>query len=107
MELATDVSRVETARDRGVGGPFDNGTAVREESHLVRPVPELQNEVVVADSSVWLKTAIHFSEIDWTLPFMNLYRIPAAEGDVRSAFSCEVDEVVISANATSRSGLGR
>ena len=78
IELASHIPRVQASCDRSVGCAFDNGAAVGEECHLVRIVPELQDEVVVAHGAVGLETAIEFSEVDGALALMNLHRIPAA-----------------------------
>src|SRR5580658_3393734 len=90
-KLTPDIPRIQAACHGGVGGAFDNGAAVREKSHFVGVVPEFQNEVVVADGAVGLKAAIHFGEVNGALALMDLHGIPTAEGDMRTAFTGEMD----------------
>ena len=76
--LAAYEAGVEAPSYGGVGGAFDNGAAIGEQGHLVGLVPELEDEVVAADSAVGLQSPIHLGEVDGTLPLMNLHRISAA-----------------------------
>ena len=47
LKLVPNIAGVETPCNGGIGGAFDDGSAVGEESHLVRVGPELQDEIVV------------------------------------------------------------
>ena len=47
--LAAYIAGVEAARNRRVGGAFDDGAAVGKEGNLIGLLPELQHEGVVAD----------------------------------------------------------
>ena len=97
---ASDESRIKAARNGGITGALDNGTAVGKQRHLVRFVPELQDEFIMADGTVGLEAAIHFREVDRASALMDLHGIPAAKRDVRAPFTREVDEVALAASAT-------
>src|SRR5580698_9238837 len=57
------VPRIQTPRHCRVGGAFDDGAAVGEQRHLVGVVPEFQDEIVVPDDAVSLKSAVHLGEV--------------------------------------------
>ena len=57
--LGANESSVEAACDGRVGGSLDDGAAVGEESHLVSVAPEFQDEIIVLDHAVRLKTERH------------------------------------------------
>src|SRR5579859_7734059 len=102
----TYIPRVETSRYRRVRCAFDDGPAVGEKSHLVGILPELQNEVGVADRAMRLQAAIQFGEVDGSLALMDLHGIPAAQGDVRATLAGKVNEVVLAAGAAAGTRFG-
>src|ERR1700728_25754 len=96
---ASYIARIQTPRYRGVSGPLDDRPPVGKQRHLVRFVPELQNEIVVSDYRMWLKSAVHLTEINRALPLMDLHGIPAAQRDVRATLASEMDEIAFGASA--------
>ena len=59
------------------------------------------------DCPVGLKAGSHFAEIHWPVALMNLYRIPAAHGDLRVPSPGQVDKVMLLAGLASSARLGR
>jgi hypothetical protein len=74
----SDVTGVEATGDGGVGGAFDDGTSVGEQSHFVRLFPELQQEVGMTDAAMRLKTLAQGVEINWAIMLVNLDGITSA-----------------------------
>jgi len=103
--LTSYEARIETSSEGRVSRAFDDGSAVGEQCHLIGVAPEFEDKVVVADDSVWLQAAIHLGEIDGALALMNLHGIPAAEGDVRTAFAREMNQIAFAAGATAGARL--
>ena len=103
---AADVARVQTARNGRIGRSLYDRSAVWKQRHLVRLVPELQDELVVADGAVRTQASRHLSEVHGTLLLVNLHGISATESDVGPALSGEVDKVTLPASAASREGPG-
>src|SRR6202035_824535 len=95
--LTSDVARVEAAGDGRVGGAFYDRPPIWEERHFVRFFPELQNEVGVPDTAVWLKALAQVAEIDWAMMLMNLHRIPSAKRDMRTPSSGQMSKLFTSA----------
>ena len=60
----------------------------------------------MADDAVGPEAPIHVGEVDRALALMDLHGIPAAEGDMRTAFPGEMDEVAFAAGAASGAGFG-
>jgi hypothetical protein len=58
-----------------VRGAFDDGAAVGEEGHLIRLMPELQNELSVFHLPVGSEKAGDPSEVDGASALVNLYRV--------------------------------
>ena len=104
--LASDIAGIETARDGGVGGAFDDGATVGEQGHLIGVVPEFQDESVVADGAVGLEAAVHLGEVDGALALMDLHGIPPAQRDMRTGLTREMDEIALTAGAATGAGLG-
>ena len=103
--LASYIARIQTPSDGRVRRAFNDGAAVGEERHLVRIMPELQDEVVMADDAVRLQAAVHLEEVDGTAALMNLHGIPAAQGDVRAALAGKMDEIALNAGTTAGTRL--
>src|SRR5512138_3962640 len=97
--LSTYETRVEAARDCGIGGALNDGAAVGEEGDFVGLVPELEHEFVVAHGAVDLQPGAELGEIDGPLAFVDLDRVAAAERDMRTAFTRQVHEVTPGAGA--------
>ena len=92
MTSASNESRVQAARDGGVAGSLDDGPAVWKKGHLIRITPELQHESIVLDSAVCPQPSRHFSEIHGPVALVDLYRVPAAQGDLRPALTRQMNE---------------
>ena len=105
--LASYVARVQTAGDGGVGGAFDDGAAVGEESYLVGVVPEFQDEIVVTHYAVRLKATVHGGEVDRALALMNLHGISATQRDMRAGFASEMDEIALATRAATGARFDR
>ena len=99
----TNVSGVKNAGDGGIRSAFDDGAAVRKESHLVSVAPELEDKIIVLHAAVWLESRGHFAERDGTMSLMNLHGIASAKGDVRPAIPGEIGKLAQSASLTIRS----
>src|SRR5215469_18373695 len=97
--LSPDILCVQTPRNRRVGGAFDDGATVGEESHLVGLAPELQHELTVLHLAVGRKSAGDLVEVDGTLAFVDLDRIAAAHRNMRAACAGEMHEVTLPASA--------
>src|SRR5271169_150596 len=98
-ELRSHIPRVQTSGNSCVRGAFDDGAAVGEQCHFIRLVPELQHELGVLDLPVRSEATGDFREVDGALALVDLHRVAAAQGNMRAAFSGEVDEVVLLAGA--------
>jgi hypothetical protein len=61
-------------------------------------VLEAEEEVVEADSSMGLKTVSHGREVDGAVVLVDLDRVAAAEGDVRTAFTGQMGEDAFAAD---------
>ena len=103
--LIADVARVKAARDGCIRSSLDDGTPIGEERHLVRLFPELQNEVGVADTAVWLKALAQVAEIDGAMMLMNLHRIPSAKRDMWTPSSGEMNKVFMPTGAAACAGF--
>ena len=99
------VTRVEAARESGVGGAFDDGPAVRKEGHFVWLFPELQDEVSMANAAVGLKSFAKVAEINWAMMLVDLYRIASAKRNVRATGPSQVSKVPSPAGAAVRAGI--
>src|SRR2546423_1851364 len=103
--LASHVTRVQTARYGCVCRAFNDGAPVGEESHLKWFMPEFQHEVVMPYGAVGCQAAVHVGEVDGSLPLMDLHRIPAAERDVRTAFASQMNEVAFATGPAVGTGI--
>ena len=79
---------------------------IGEQRHLVGLVPELQDEIIVADFAMRAQPPVHLCEIDWPLPLMNLDGIPSAQRDVRPPLARKMNEVTLSASAAPGARFG-
>src|SRR6202034_3031913 len=104
--LASYITCIQAAREGRVGGAFDDGATIGKQRHLVGVVPEFQDEVVVTDCAVGLEATVQLGEVNGPLALMDLHGIPAAQGDVRAAFAGQLDEIALTARATTGAGLG-
>lgn len=75
---ASDVARIQAARNSSVGGPLDDGAPIGKQRHFIWLMPELQNKVVVADGAVRFQAHAHFGEVYRPVPFVNLHRVSSA-----------------------------
>src|ERR1700743_383284 len=92
---ATYKSRVQAARHRRVIGAFDNGAAIGKECHFIRFSPELEHKGVVLYRSVRAQLAGHLGKIDRPVAFMDLHRISAAQSNLRTALTRQVNELML------------
>ena len=101
MGSVPDVTGVETASNCRVRRALDDGATVRKERDLVGWAVELQHKSVVADLTQGFETSANFGKIHGPLAFVNLDRIAAAERDMRPAFTGQMNEVALTADAAS------
>src|SRR5438270_4017647 len=91
----SDESRIQTARYGGIRSAFDDGATIGKEGELVRLTPEFQDKAVVLHHSMGLEARSHLPEVYRALPLVNLYRVSAAQGNLRASFACEIDITVL------------
>src|SRR5580698_28775 len=96
---------VETSSHYGVGGPLDDGAAVRKQRQLIGFAPELENKVTMADGPVRPQAFAHFCQIDGAVAFVDLNGITATKCNVRPAFASQVREFVTVAGRAAGAGL--
>ena len=68
---------------------------------------ETEEEVIEADLSVRGEAITHGGEVDGAMVLVDLDGVAAAEGDVRTAFACEMGEEALTADGAVRVGLCR
>ena len=100
------IPRVQAPGDGRVGGPFDDRAAVGKQRHLVRFVPELEDELVVTHHPVRLESGLHLDEIDGTLLFVDLYGISTAHRDVRTPLTRQVNKIPHTAGTATGTRMG-
>src|SRR5689334_18928287 len=92
---ATHKARIQAARDGRVIGSFDDGPPIGEKSHFIGFTPEFQDKSVVLDRAVRAQPSRHLGKVHWAVPLMDLNRVPAAQGDLWPALSCQMDKFTL------------
>ena len=78
---------IEAAGQRWIGGSLNHCAAISEDGYCVLPAGEAQKKLIGADLSVRPEALLECGEVYWTLMFVNLHRVAAAEGDMGPAFT--------------------
>ncbi len=94
---------IKAASDGGVGCALDDRPSIGKQRHFIRFPPELEDKVVMTNLTMWRKLAGQKIEVNRTLTFVDLNRVPATERYVRPGFTRKVDEVALIAAAASLS----
>ena len=76
--LGPDIAGIQAARDRGVGGSFDDGTSVRKQGDFIGLAEEFEYEVVVPHIASRLQAGADLDEVNGALALVDLNGIPAA-----------------------------
>src|SRR5277367_6629747 len=77
----SDVAGIEAPCDADVGGAFNDGAAVGENHQVVGVDGDAQGEFVGADRRKFSKATRQIGQIERPVPFVNLYRVAAAQAD--------------------------
>src|SRR6266702_843061 len=96
-----DKTRIQGARDGDVGGALDDGSSVGEQGEGMAAAAEAEEEVVraqVFDVGVGCEPGAHGGEVDRAVVLVDLDRIAAAEGDVRTVLAGEMGEFSLAAD---------
>ena len=59
----------------------------------------------MTNTAVQFQALTHVTQVNWAVAFVNLHRVPAAQGDMRTALSGQVHELPLSAGAAVLPGL--
>src|SRR5580700_9481623 len=104
LRLRTYVTCVERASHSRILGSLHDGAAIGEYGHLIRRDAEAQQEFVVADfrGRSLGHTAAELGKVERAAAFVNLYRVAAAEADVRLGASFEIRKAAAHAGAALR-----
>ena len=97
--LIPHIPRIQTPRHRAICRTFNDRTTIGKHRHLKRFAPKLQHKLVVPHCAMGREPFIQLGEVNRSLPLMNLYRIPAAQRNVRTAFSGQMNELPFPAHA--------
>ena len=89
-----------------VGGALNEGAAVGEDGDGVGRALEAEQEAVGADRAEGSELCGERGEVDGARVLVNLYRVAAAERDVRAAFAGKIAEVSIGADIALGVGCG-
>lgn len=96
MGLRSDKPRVQAARYGCVGGPFDDGAAIREECELVGFAPELEDELVMLHAPVGRESLADLCKAQHITTLVDLDGISAAKGYLWSCVAAQVQKITLS-----------
>jgi hypothetical protein len=104
--LVSHETGVEGAGEGDVCGALDEGATVCEEGEGVGAAAKLEQKPVLTDFAVGAKALGGGGEIDGAVVLVDLDRIAAAEGDVRTSFATQMGEIAALADLAAGTGMG-